>query len=200
MSKIKNFLFSAFTWEWLLTYHWTPNGGGVIFLRSLLIAVECLLLIALFQYFIFDGYFRFSSTYTKAIFEEDIKQFSAIFVFTYLALYARFAAQWRYLADLYNKIKETEVKDGKESKPILEWKAGFIEDADELHLATKKIFMSVIYHWFQDERIREEFRKNTPGGLNHLYHLKNRVDKAYDEHNTRLSRRFRLSFCDMKIK
>ncbi len=36
--------------------------------------------------------------------------FGAIFAAVYFALYARFASQWSYLANLYNKIKEAETR------------------------------------------------------------------------------------------
>jgi hypothetical protein len=92
---------------------------------------------------------------------------AVVFGSVYTALYARFSAQWRYLADVYNKIKEAEVKYAASEEARLylaQWKAGFAEDAQELHLATKKIFAQVIRNWLQEPEVRKAFVQYTTGG------------------------------------
>lgn len=105
--------------------------------------------------------------------------FQNVFAGSYVALYARFASQWTYLADLYNQIKSKEVDiagaphcealtertsalaaidAGKinelqcnQAYLLAQWKCGFIEDAFTLHLAKKRLFASVIANWAKDE-------------------------------------------------
>jgi len=106
---------------------------------------------------------------------------AGVFAGTYTALYARFASQWQYLADLYNQIKakEIDLANNKECEiakyremainstsddPIntccnpahllAEWKIGLIEDANTLHLSNKPPFESVVKLWNSDEVVR----------------------------------------------
>lgn len=59
---------------------------------------------------------------------------------SYAASYSRFASQWVYLAELYNQIKAAELSIPEVLTPaqvlvFAEWKAGFLEDCETLHLA-----------------------------------------------------------------
>jgi hypothetical protein len=99
---------------------------------------------------------------------ETLPWIGAIFAFTYLALYTRFASQFNYLAGAYNQIvavraqirgtAPTEAQsDPDNNVSIQAWEAGFVEDAQELHLATKKIFSTAVWYmldrsspWFVD--------------------------------------------------
>lgn len=47
---------------------------------------------------------------------------------------------------------------------LAEWKAAFIEDAEYLHLSHKENFVSIIYAWSQEEKVKEKYIKHTPGG------------------------------------
>ena len=186
-------LVSILSAEFLLTKYQQCNGGAVILMRSVIVAAWVTALLCLV--------YGFESGHVGNLINLDflrrhlfsgLKIFGTILAFVYVALYARFSAQWRYLADVYNKIKESQMKTGIESKAILaQWKAGFIEDADELHLATKKIFMSILYHWLNEDDVREEFIKNTPCGSAHYLNLKARIDKAYKDHEIELTGRYK---------
>jgi len=101
-----------------------------------------------------------------------------VFGAIYTALYARFASQWSYLANLYNNIKETEALDGDE-KVVAEWKAGFIEDAENLHLACKSSFVTTVKVWGEDPLVKKSFIKNAPGGKKRYKRLMANV--AYSE-------------------
>lgn len=178
--------------EWILTKFQQSNGGAVILARSIFVASWITFLLFL-AYGIQVGYTYnvFDLSFVKSHLFDGIKIFGTILAFVYAALYARFSAQWRYLADLYNKIKETQARNGEASIILAQWKAGFIEDADELHLATKKIFMSVIYHWLNEDDVREEFIQNTPCGSAHYLNLKARIDMAYKDHEIELTGRYK---------
>ncbi|MGQ3117659.1 MAG: hypothetical protein ACT6RQ_19015 [Hydrogenophaga sp.] len=72
---------------------------------------------------------------------------AGVFGGVYIAFYARFVSQWTYLANLYNQIKQTEVQGVKNEKALSQWKAGFIEDALDLHMATKPGTLAIIRAW-----------------------------------------------------
>jgi hypothetical protein len=57
--------------------------------------------------------------------------------------YARFSSQWSYLAGVYNQIKAAECRTGFQETVLAQWKAGFIEDAADLHLLRKAMFASI---------------------------------------------------------
>jgi hypothetical protein len=77
--------------EWML--HFRPNGGDVIFLRSIQVAVlfffSALLVIAKL-----DPKFTLSGPEIA----EKLHWFGAILTASYFSLYARFQQQWSYLA------------------------------------------------------------------------------------------------------
>jgi len=107
----------------------------------------------------------------------------------YAALYARFAAQWTYLAHLYNQISQTEarnISDPKAEPVIAQWKAGFPEDAEELHLATKSLFASVLKRWGDDPQVKKSFMDNTPGGEDRFNALMQDVKNAYERHHAEM--------------
>jgi hypothetical protein len=141
--------------EFLLTRLRRGNGGDVIVVRSLIIAG--LIYVSLKLYVVTGPGL-------------DITWFGTIFAAAYVALYARFSQQWHYMANLYNSIKTAEVRtagnDSNESLAdrLAQWKAGYVEDADTLHLALKPAISSVICAWGSDERVRHWFETYTTGG------------------------------------
>jgi len=163
-------LVKLFSFEWLLTRTKLPNGGDIILLRALLIAtLTCFVILTLFQ--------------VEAA--QPLQWFGAIFAAIYVALYARFASQWTYLANLYNQIKAAEARsaqiDAETPNPrIVEWKAGFLEDAQELHLATKGIFVPVLKVWGEDPAVEKAFVKYSPGHQKSFDALMRDVKYAYD--------------------
>lgn len=105
-----------------------------------------------------------------------------LFGAAYAALYARFASQWGYLADVYNQIKAAEARasqdDTSAAKIIAEWKAGFIEDAEHLHLATKSQFASIIIAWSKQTGVKEAYEAHTIGGDARFSALMGKVIRA----------------------
>lgn len=80
-------------------------------------------------------------------------------------------------------IKATEVKEARggaqdalecgchKLTALAQWKAGFIEDAYELHLAPKPVFASVIQAWAKCAMVSRQFEEHAPGGREHLDHI-----------------------------
>lgn len=158
--------------EWLLGALGLSNGGSVIVLRALFVALWALFLLCPMSLAVKDVLdptrgWTFDANRLTQYMVHHLTSAAVVFGSVYTALYARFAAQWRYLADVYNKIKEAEVKYSNQenaAERIAEWKAGFAEDAEELHLATKKIFAQVIRTWLAKADVRDAFIKYTAGG------------------------------------
>jgi len=152
--------------EWLLTRLPLQNGGGIILLRSLLTSLEIYILIVI-------------------LYNEQISTtphwFGAIFAAVYAGFYARFASQWSYLANLYNQIKATECTKDCNADELAKWKAGFIEDAEELHLAAKPLFASVLLAWAGDQTVKAMFEKYTPGGTERFDRLMRCVEAVWQE-------------------
>jgi hypothetical protein len=108
---------------------------------------------------------------------DTIPWFGAILAAAYAALYARFSAQWSYLADVYNQIKAAECAGGKPDA-LAEWKAAFMEDAAELHLDNKPVFATVIQVWGKEPGVKEAFVKYGQGGEKRFAGLMRRTSKA----------------------
>mgnify|MGYP000396777081 CR=1 FL=1 len=157
------FVIDLFTLEWILAKDYLPNGGAVIALRAIFISVitfcgVCIILTlkAPARYW--------NLTWHEIVVQAVIKLpwFGIIFGFVYAALYARFAAQWTYLANLYNQIKQAETNQKINKKALAEWKAAFVVDADNLHLLTKPLFASVVKYWARDKELRRNLKTFSP--------------------------------------
>ena len=159
------------TSEWLLTCCRLANGSSVIILRSLL-TVLYVYLLGLLPYWTWDP---------------SAEWYAVVFAGIYTALYARFASQWSYLAGLYNQIKNAETHDGCLPGALADWKAGFIEDADELHLASKPLFASVIRVWGKKPCVEDCFVKHAPGGKARFDKLMEQVERSYNRSEKRWS-------------
>jgi hypothetical protein len=133
--------------EYLLTHVRYPNGGTVVFLRALHVTIVVFLGV-LGAMNLMDptrGY-EFSWTELAEQTLARITWIGAIFATVYALLYARFASQWTYLAGVYNQIKAAQLRDKVDAGVLAEWKAGFIEDCDDIHLlrnrCLRRSFMS----------------------------------------------------------
>lgn len=149
-----------------------PNGGTVIFLRAVITAtVIYALALAIRARLAPEATWCPSGSAARVLIHDTVGWFGAIFAATYAALYARFASQWAYLANLYNEIKSAEVRMASGEGPkkaLAAWKAGFIEDAEEVHLHTKAVHAAVIVNWLEDPAIREAYEKDVPGSTARL--------------------------------
>lgn len=142
-----------------------PNGGTVILLRSLWTG-GLLNLFALMLLNLLDPRLSWQPSFKQ--FETQIVSTlpwtGAILGAVYASLYARFASQWSYLAGVYNQIKAAECASSCNGRALAEWKAGFMEDAEDLHLARKPVFASIIHAWAKQSEVMECYLKHVPGG------------------------------------
>jgi hypothetical protein len=137
------------------------NGGTVVFMRACWIAV----LGAVFTAFLRDvlhpdALCAFSVKELRRAVHGSIPVAGAFFAAAYVALYTRFAAQWTYLAGVYNQIMAARLREpeGEEGKITLNrWQAGFVADAVELHLALKPMFAPVVFGMLEKEAVRAAY-------------------------------------------
>ncbi|WP_155629303.1 hypothetical protein [Burkholderia territorii] len=175
-----NVIVSLFSGEWMLTECLKANGGEAVVLRACWVTgLIAIITIALRLEWIRNADGTAISLVKHLI---DIGGWlSAVFGGVYLALYTRFSSQWSYLASLYNQIKQAEATAGSVASVIAGWKAGFIEDAENLHLACKSSFAPVIKVWSADSAVALAFEKFAPGGKKRWDGLQLRVNAAVDE-------------------
>lgn len=162
--------------EWLLKT--MDNGGAAIAFRSLFISL-ILFFVSLIIFNYFDNGFEFSADQLRVNVKDKMAWFGAFYGSSYVALYTRFSSQWSYLANLYNLIKQTSCNKGLNEDVMAEWKAGFIEDAEYLHLANKANFASIIYEWCKDEEVKSKYIEYTPGGEKRFASLQNKINKRH---------------------
>lgn len=183
--SLSRWAFERFEWvigicsgEWLLTWLHMPNGGAVIAARAIMSSVT-IYLVALGLQNIFDP--DKSWAFSRRVFQSQILEtlpwLGAIIAANYAALYSKFSSQWTYLAELYNQIKGTECNLACEDA-MADWKAGFIEDADDLHLVSKKSFAQAICVWSADSKIKAAFIEGSVGGERRLTGIVERAKAA----------------------
>jgi hypothetical protein len=101
-------LISWMSGEYLLTWLRYPNGGTVVFLRTLHVTI-----IVVTGGIIFteladpNTELSFSAWELRSLLASHVGWFGAVFAAVYALLYARFSSQWTYLAGVYNQIKAT---------------------------------------------------------------------------------------------
>lgn len=157
MSLIFNFL----SGEWMFFGLRYPNGGIIVFLRGAWVTLWLLVFYLIVSRF-FGLPLDFSPSTHDNLFDVFLK-IAGIFAGVYTAFYVRFSSQWTYMAGLYNAIKAVEAAEGANLDSIAEWKAGYIEDAIDLHLASKDGVLGVIRAWTStSESVKEKFLRHTP--------------------------------------
>ncbi len=164
---------------------WMPNGGKAVLVRSCLITLWLYVLAISLKSRVEPGAtWQFDLNALRALVSDTIPWIGAIFAGVYVALYSRFASQWSYLANLYNQILQAAVQsppDGISSEQVYRlWQAGFIEDAEELHLARKPMFASVISSMLAKRETREKFVEHAPGGEMRLTKLEGQIREALE--------------------
>jgi hypothetical protein len=175
---------SLFSGEWMLT-RGRPNGGDVVVFRTLWVGSILLTALAFIKaggQMPFGACAWLVGTWQAILTMMKAPDGPVLFGAVYLALYARFTSQWTYMANLYNQIKQAEVtmqsvapsqfpgtltahaaQNGpavpasSNLQALAEWKAGFIEDALAVHMATKPTIAGVIRAWYRDPAVKEAF-------------------------------------------
>jgi hypothetical protein len=151
--------------EWLLNSGRRPNGGTVVIQRSLFVTFW-VMSVSLLVFNVVNpcGDCILSIKALRHQLIAVAPWTAGVFGGVYLALYTRFAAQWSYLANVYNQIKQAEALGVEDFDALAQWKAGFIEDAINLHLAKKPIFASAIGTWAQIPAVKRAFWDFTADG------------------------------------
>lgn len=167
--------------EFLLDHR--ANGGTVVALRSLWVTLLGFSAVVLLKEILNpQSTFVFSAASLHETVYTSLPIAAAILAGAYTALYARFASQWTYLANVYNQLMAAKVRgvgQGDETqRALIAWQAGFIEDAEELHLARKPMFAGVIDSLLADQAVRSWYVSTTVGGLDRLTELEAKVRKA----------------------
>ena len=162
--------------QWILDLRGT-NGGDVVVLRAAVITLTFSVVAVMLKSWIRpQENFTWSADGLQGELVELAGWISGFFGAAYLALYTRFVSQWSYLANVYNMIKQAEAAEGAQTKVITEWKAGFLEDADHLHLVGKKSLAPIIKHWAEEKGVAEAFLTATPGGQAQLDRIWKRAE------------------------
>ena len=166
---IENFVFAEIIFKFL------RNGGLAVFFRTFLSGTICSVIV-LWIYCAFSGKLSsIESLITsdwwnqtaRSVLVKDWWKYCGIYAAVYTSYYARFVSQWSYISNLYNQIKNADISmcmncnqncdcsqhiqstncKSCAAEKLNGWKAGFIEDAETLHLVTKPLFAGVIYTW-----------------------------------------------------
>ena len=156
---------SFFSAEYLLTKFRWANGGTAVFVRSLHVSGFLFAAVLILSNAIDPartGPASWIELRTQLV--DTAQWFGTLFAAAYVALYARFANQWAYLAGVYNQIKAAESRDNVNHSRIAEWQAGFLEDALDLHLLRKKMFRSIARVWLTNEEVRRCITSYTHDG------------------------------------
>src|SRR4030065_1180418 len=168
--------------EWMFALARRSNGVDMVLVRSLCISSILYIAVILAKRWVDPRQLQEISVYQLRY---EIAQLfpwlGAIFAGVYASLSARYASQWKYLADLYNKIKEMQVRDATtvKQKAMAEWKAGFLEDAQLLHLGTHRVFVSVLRAWGSEKEVERQFLKHCPRGKRRYDALMRDVEAAF---------------------
>ena len=181
--KLGSQVISFLSGEWMLN-HGRPNGGDVVVFRTLWVGALLIAVLAVVKALESTGALP-GAAWDKAIGMMQGSDGPVVFGAVYLAFYARFASQWTYMANLYNQIKQAEVTmlatlpvqalpptaaGAPSSAPIAgasaanalaQWKAGFIEDALAVHMATKPAIAAIIRAWYGEQAVKDAFAKHT---------------------------------------
>lgn len=165
--------------EWMF-WRGRPNGGTIILGRSLQVALT-VYLIGLWLRLLFSAAWpwTFDSEALWRNAADTLPWLGAIFGAVYAALYARFSAQWSYLAGFSNQLMQTRTSVAEPTSSITTWEAAFVEDALNLHLATKPMFSVLVWLLLADSEVAEKFKAYTVDGEAHYERVrtivKNRV-------------------------
>lgn len=177
-------LINVLSGEFFLNHR--PNGGTAVFLRSVWVtALIYSVVIPIKSYCGDHAVLQFSAHQLKIEIGETIPWLGAIFAGAYAAFYSRFAAQWNYLANLYNQLLATGIHLNKEARDSSDdwniWCAAFVEDAIDLHLARKSMFRFVIAELLQRPRVVAAFVDSTDNGAERLVKLRKQLKLKADE-------------------
>lgn len=153
------------------------NSGGLVLARSLIITVLVYGAAVALKAILEPGaILRFDAANLRAVLKDTLPWAGAIFAGIYATLYGRFSSQWLYLANLYNQLMATQAQAP--DYDYSTWKAGFIEDAEELHLSLKPMYAAIIADMLKDDTIRERYEADVPNGGERLKRLERNIARV----------------------
>lgn len=159
------------------------NSGAVVFVRSFWTATLIYIATILLKISI-DPHPEIALNISQIRTEvaATLPWLGAIFAGAYVALYTRFASQWSYLAGIYNDMMSAAVQMAPADPGALSalhlWQAGFIEDADDLHLAQQPVFAAVIKGVLLKPEVRSNFVQHSSGGQARLDRIEAQIAVA----------------------
>jgi hypothetical protein len=175
-----------FSWCVLLVAGKRKPARGRVLLRSVWVATLVYAIsLGLREALLPDRSWTFEVERLRELVAESIPAYGVIFATVYALFYTRFASQWTYLAQQYNQMMAAGTRMDRtnpESTDCLHrWQAGFIEDADALHLALKPMFASTVREMLSDERVRKHYVECVPGGEAQARELEERIERSWAE-------------------
>jgi hypothetical protein len=160
------------------------NGGTVIFLRSAITGLV-LFAIAIATAGISQTGLHLGINWqiVRNLVATNLAWAGAMFAGAYAAFYSRFSSQWNYLAGVYNQLMAAQVQapidaTAPRRRAYAAWKAGIVEDAYTLHLATKRMFAPLIVDLLEEKDVYEAFKETTVISDDQLQSLLIRLEKV----------------------
>jgi hypothetical protein len=160
------------------------NGGTVIFLRSALTGLV-LFGIAIATAGVLQTGFHLGidGQIVGNLVATNLPWAGAMFAGAYAAFYTRFSSQWSYLAGVYNQLMAAQVQTPVDATPARRrayavWKAGIVEDAYTLHLATKKMFAPLIVDFLEEADVFNAFKETSVISHKGLQSLLSRLEEV----------------------
>lgn len=177
LERVLDYLSGQWIVDWI-----GANGGHVVVLRSVFVGTVLTLLVVSLQALIEPARTGPVSLHGLQSQLTDLGAIiGAIFAGVYAALYSRFVSQWAYLAGVYNMIKQAEAASGCSPLVIAQWKAGYIEDAETLHLLGKSLVAPIVKAWAAEPEVERAFVTHTHGGQPRLDKVRKKVDRMLAE-------------------
>lgn len=180
--RLFQFLVYFGTGEFLLKGE--ANGGAVVFLRAVLTAMALFFISLAVFALIHTGFgSEIDWVLLRSMAKDNIEWAGAMFAGAYAALYSRFSSQWNYLAGVYNQLMSTQAQaplngDQERHRVYFTWKAGILEDALTLHLATKHMFAPLIADLLEDRDVYHTFRLTSVSSDDDIERLRRRLAKV----------------------
>lgn len=179
MQKLLEKTLDCLSGQWIVDC-FGSNGGHVVVLRALVVGVELTSICLIVQALIDPSRHGPMSLVGLASQLADLGSvIGAIFAGAYAAFYTRFVSQWTYLAGVYNLIKQAESAKDCKQEIINQWKAGYVEDAENLHLMLKPGIAPIVKAWAEDTGVQIAYEVYTPGGAVRLSGVKASVSKVF---------------------
>ena len=181
--KLINKILSFLSGEWILWFQ--ANGGTPILLRSMWVTVIVYTSAVCVRGLMATGTtWQFDTKVIRQLVYDTLPWAGAIYGGVYAALYTRFSSQWTYLAETYNQLMCCQIENPPDRKNEAQfayyasWKAGIVEDAEDLHLATKPMFSWLLSSLLSEPEVCNAFEEYAHGGRQRLERLAKKLKRS----------------------